>query len=256
GAGAAFLLPGRGRGRAGAVPVLRLAHRRRAGGGGARGPAGGVQGVRLERRARSVRGTDVPAEQDRPRPQGCASAGVAQGALEAAAGAPVPRGRRARGRARLGPGPDAPAPSVVARSVRGVRRGALPGPAALGPLARAPRFRLREPRRRPDPVPGARRRRAGARVRLKIVPLGTSAGRPTLLRGASALAVATEGAWVMCDCGEGAQLAALRAGLALSRLEAVLITHLHRDHFNGPPRLLGTPGPEGPPRPRGGARPP
>jgi len=82
-------------------------------------------------------------------------------------------------------------------------------------------------------------------VRLKIVPLGTSAGRPTLLRGASALAVATEGAWVMCDCGEGAQLAALRAGLALSRLEAVLITHLHGDHFNGLPGLLGTLGLEG-----------
>jgi ribonuclease Z len=80
---------------------------------------------------------------------------------------------------------------------------------------------------------------------LKLVPLGTSAGRPTLLRGASALAVAAEGAWVMCDCGEGAQLAALRAGLSLSRLEAVLITHLHGDHFNGLPGLLGTLGLEG-----------
>ncbi len=86
-------------------------------------------------------------------------------------------------------------------------------------------------------------------MRLKIVPLGTSAGRPTLLRGASALAVATEGAWVMCDCGEGAQLAALRAGLGLSRLDAVLITHLHGDHFNGLPGLLGTLGLEGRERP-------
>jgi len=82
-------------------------------------------------------------------------------------------------------------------------------------------------------------------VKLRLVPLGTSAGRPTLLRGASALAVATEAAWVMCDCGEGAQLAALRAGLSLSRLDAVLITHLHGDHFNGLPGLLGTLGLEG-----------
>ncbi len=93
-------------------------------------------------------------------------------------------------------------------------------------------------------------------MRLKLVPLGTSAGRPTLLRGASALAAATEGAWVLCDCGEGAQLAALRAGLSLSRLDAVLITHLHGDHFNGLPGLLGTLGLEGRQRPLVVAGPP
>ncbi|HET9752417.1 MAG TPA: ribonuclease Z, partial [Myxococcales bacterium] len=86
-------------------------------------------------------------------------------------------------------------------------------------------------------------------VKLRLVPLGTSAGRPTLQRGASALAVAGEGGWVLCDCGEGAQLAALRAGLSLSRLDAVLVTHLHGDHFNGLPGLLGTLGLEGRERP-------
>src|ERR1700675_3922151 len=86
-------------------------------------------------------------------------------------------------------------------------------------------------------------------MRLRLIPLGTSAGRPTLLRGASALAVAAEGSWVLCDCGEGAQLAALRAGLSLSRLDAVLITNLHGDHFNGLPGLLGTLGLEGRQRP-------
>jgi len=93
-------------------------------------------------------------------------------------------------------------------------------------------------------------------VRLNLIPLGTSAGRPTLLRGASALAVVTEGAWVLCDCGEGAQIAALRAGLSLSRLDAVLITHLHGDHFNGLPGLLGTLGLEGRQRPLVVAGPP
>src|SRR5947209_20059843 len=92
--------------------------------------------------------------------------------------------------------------------------------------------------------------------RLRVVPLGTSAGRPTLARGASALAVVAEGAWVLCDCGEGAQVAALRAGLSFSRLDAVLITHLHGDHFNGLPGLLGTLGLEGRERPLTVAGPP
>jgi ribonuclease Z len=103
-----------------------------------------------------------------------------------------------------------------------------------------------------DPSGGASEPPGKARTssfRLRVVPLGTSAGRPTLARGASALAVATEGAWVLCDCGEGAQLAALRAGLSFSRLDAVLITHLHGDHFNGLPGLLGTLGLEGRERP-------
>ena len=93
-------------------------------------------------------------------------------------------------------------------------------------------------------------------MNLRVLPLGTSAGRPTLLRGASALAVHSERGWLMCDCGEGAQLAAQRAGLSLARLEAVLVTHLHGDHFNGLPGLLGTMSLDGRERPLFVAGPP
>ena len=77
---------------------------------------------------------------------------------------------------------------------------------------------------------------------MKITPLGTSSGKPTLKRNVSALAVAREAEWLLFDCGEGTQMQITRAGLSPSRLSAVFITHLHGDHFNGLPGLLSTMG--------------
>jgi ribonuclease Z len=75
---------------------------------------------------------------------------------------------------------------------------------------------------------------------MRVIPLGTSSGRPTLKRNVSALAVAREAEWLLFDCGEGTQTQIARAGLSPSRLTAVFITHLHGDHFNGLPGLLST----------------
>ena len=77
---------------------------------------------------------------------------------------------------------------------------------------------------------------------MRVIPLGTSSGKPTLKRNVSALAVAREAEWLLFDCGEGAQMQIARAGLSPSRLVAVFITHLHGDHFNGAPGLLSTMG--------------
>jgi ribonuclease Z len=77
---------------------------------------------------------------------------------------------------------------------------------------------------------------------MRVIPLGTSSGRPTLKRNVSALAVARESEWLLFDCGEGTQTQIARAGLSPSRLTAVFITHLHGDHFNGLPGLLSTMG--------------
>src|SRR4030095_16191775 len=77
---------------------------------------------------------------------------------------------------------------------------------------------------------------------MKVVPLGTSSGKPTLKRNVSALAVVREAEWLLFDCGEGTQTQISRAGLSPSRLSAVFITHLHGDHFNGLPGLLSTMG--------------
>jgi ribonuclease Z len=77
---------------------------------------------------------------------------------------------------------------------------------------------------------------------MRVIPLGTSSGKPTLKRNVSALAVAREAEWVLFDCGEAAQIQVARAGLSPSRLSAVMITHLHGDHFNGLAGLVSTMG--------------
>ena len=75
---------------------------------------------------------------------------------------------------------------------------------------------------------------------MKVIPLGTSSGKPTLKRNVSATAVVREGEWLLFDCGEGTQTQIQRAGLGPSRLAGIFITHLHGDHFNGLPGLLST----------------
>src|SRR5215510_9202913 len=77
---------------------------------------------------------------------------------------------------------------------------------------------------------------------MRIIPLGTSSGKPTLKRNVSALAIAREAEWLLLDCGESTQLQIARAGLSPSRLSGVFITHLHGDHFNGLPGLLSSMG--------------
>ena len=75
---------------------------------------------------------------------------------------------------------------------------------------------------------------------MRIIPLGTSSGRPTLSRHVSSLAIAGEGEWWLFDCGEGTQMRIARAGLSFHRLAAIFITHLHGDHFNGLAGLIST----------------
>ncbi|NOT61576.1 MAG: ribonuclease Z [Acidobacteria bacterium] len=75
---------------------------------------------------------------------------------------------------------------------------------------------------------------------MKIIPLGTSSGKPTLRRNVSATAVTAEGEWWLFDCGEGTQMQIVRAGLSMHRLAGIFITHLHGDHFNGLAGLLST----------------
>jgi ribonuclease Z len=77
---------------------------------------------------------------------------------------------------------------------------------------------------------------------MKVIPLGTSSGKPTLRRNVSATAIVRDGEWLLFDCGEGTQMQIARAKLNPSKLAAIFITHLHGDHFNGLAGLLSTMG--------------
>jgi ribonuclease Z len=73
---------------------------------------------------------------------------------------------------------------------------------------------------------------------LKIIFLGTGTALPSPRRGMPAIAIQRNGDILLCDCGEGTQMRIQQAGLAPSRIIAVLISHLHGDHLFGLPGFL------------------
>jgi len=77
-------------------------------------------------------------------------------------------------------------------------------------------------------------------VMLKVITLGTGCALPTPERNLSSTAVVREGDLLLFDCGEAAQIQVRRAGLKLSRLRRMFISHLHGDHVTGLVGLLMT----------------
>ena len=75
---------------------------------------------------------------------------------------------------------------------------------------------------------------------IEVIPLGTGSALPSVDCHFSATAVQQGSQLFLFDCGEGTQIRLLQAGLKMSRLQAVCITHLHGDHFFGLPGLLST----------------
>ena len=75
---------------------------------------------------------------------------------------------------------------------------------------------------------------------MRVIPFGVSSGKPTGERNVSGLGVDLGPEWILVDCGEGTQQQVMRSPLKLSKVGAILITHLHGDHVLGLPGLLGT----------------
>lgn len=70
--------------------------------------------------------------------------------------------------------------------------------------------------------------------------LGCGSALPTLQHYPSCQIVEIRGKAFMVDCGEGAQIQLRRSRVAFSKIQAVLITHLHGDHCFGLIGMLST----------------
>jgi ribonuclease Z len=67
---------------------------------------------------------------------------------------------------------------------------------------------------------------------IEVIVLGSGTPIPVPERGGSALAVAVDDSWVLIDCGRNATQRAIDAGLDLTAVVAVAITHHHSDHLS------------------------
>lgn len=74
----------------------------------------------------------------------------------------------------------------------------------------------------------------------KIHLLGCGSAKPTLRHQPSSTVVNHRNNLYMIDCGEGAQLAFMKARLKPGRLAHIFLTHLHGDHVLGLPGLLSS----------------
>ena len=70
--------------------------------------------------------------------------------------------------------------------------------------------------------------------------LGSGAALPTSKRQASAQYVNCNERHILIDCAEGTQQQLRKLGLKLQKIQFILISHLHGDHFFGLPGLLST----------------
>lgn len=70
--------------------------------------------------------------------------------------------------------------------------------------------------------------------------LGSGSAVPTSSRGLTSQFVSCSNRYYLIDCGEGTQTQMRRFGVKFQRIDAVLISHLHGDHYFGLIGLLST----------------
>ncbi len=67
----------------------------------------------------------------------------------------------------------------------------------------------------------------------ELLVLGTASGTPTLHRNPSGMLLTLGNFCILIDCGEGTQYQLMRGKKKLSKIDLILISHLHPDHYAG-----------------------
>ncbi|MEQ9296914.1 MAG: ribonuclease Z [Cyclobacteriaceae bacterium] len=75
---------------------------------------------------------------------------------------------------------------------------------------------------------------------LEVKILGSNAAAPAHHRNQSAQVVRVQNQTFLVDCGEGTQIQAKKYGIRINKINHILISHLHGDHYYGLMGLLST----------------
>ena len=73
-----------------------------------------------------------------------------------------------------------------------------------------------------------------------VTVLGSGSAVPTSRRGLTSHFISCNNRHILIDCGEGTQMQIRKFGIKFQRIEHILITHLHGDHYFGLVGLLST----------------
>ncbi len=77
-------------------------------------------------------------------------------------------------------------------------------------------------------------------MNFKVTILGSGSAVPTQLRNPTSQYVECNGRSILIDCGEGTQMQIRKYGIKFQRIDRILISHLHGDHYFGLVGLLST----------------
>jgi len=75
---------------------------------------------------------------------------------------------------------------------------------------------------------------------IDLTILGSGSATPTLTRNPTSQFLQIDGKCLLIDCGEGTQMQLMKFQLKSSKIETILISHLHGDHYFGLPGLLSS----------------